>query len=110
MFYVYIGDSDQDRYFFSNQETSHRNGNKTGRATCSGYWKATGSAKRIVSSKGAPIVGIRNSLVFYTAKHPRPVRTDWIMHEYCIAVSGNPDSNIQHKRNSQVEPSVYIQH
>ncbi|XP_051116448.1 NAC domain-containing protein 83-like [Andrographis paniculata] len=95
------GDLDQDKYFFNNQESNHRHGIRTGRATCSGYWKATGSAKRIVSSKGAPIVGIRNSLVFYKAKHPRPVRTDWIMHEYCIALSGNTDCNIQQRRNSQ---------
>ncbi|KAI3463589.1 hypothetical protein Pfo_020252 [Paulownia fortunei] len=96
------GDSDQDRYFFSNKETNDWNGNRTGRATSSGYWKATGSAKRIICSKRMPIVGIRKSLVFYKGNHPRASRTDWIMHEYCIALSGNtPNCDIQQKKNSQ---------
>lgn len=109
MHFVYIGDSDQDRYFFSNKESKCGNGHQTGRATCSGFWKATGSSKRIICSKRMPIVGIRNSLVFYKSdKHSRAVRTDWIMHEYCIALSGNPACNIQQTKISQVNFHVYF--
>ncbi|KAL0298120.1 UNVERIFIED_CONTAM: NAC domain-containing protein 83 [Sesamum calycinum] len=57
--------------------------------------------KRIVCSKRMPIVGIKRTLVFYKGKHPRAVRTDWFMHLYCIALSGNVAHNIQQKRSSQ---------
>ncbi|KAK6153913.1 hypothetical protein DH2020_013552 [Rehmannia glutinosa] len=99
------GNSDQDRYFFSNKETNHGNGNyQSGKTTCCGYWKATGLTKRIICSKNMPIVGIRKSLVFYKRKksNSRAFRTDWIMHEYCLALSRNSAcSNVQQKNNSQ---------
>lgn len=93
--YIYTGnDLEQDMYFFLNKEANnHRNNgnnqNISSRATCSGYWKATGSAnKRIISSKKTmPIIGIRRSLVFYKGKRGRAFRTDWIMHEYFVAIS-----------------------
>ncbi|KAK6127765.1 hypothetical protein DH2020_038474 [Rehmannia glutinosa] len=99
------GNSDQDRYFFSNKEANHGNiGNyQTGKVTSSGYWKATGLTKRIICSKNMPIVGIRKPLVFYKRKksNSRAFRTDWIMHEYCLALSRNSDCNAQQKNNSQ---------
>ncbi|KAL0429632.1 UNVERIFIED_CONTAM: NAC domain-containing protein 83 [Sesamum radiatum] len=86
------GNTEQDKYFFSNKEGStRRNGDRISRGTCSGHWKATGSTKWIICSKRMPIVGIRKSLVFYKGKNPRACRTDWIMHEYFIALSGNMD-------------------
>ncbi|KAL0380250.1 UNVERIFIED_CONTAM: NAC domain-containing protein 83 [Sesamum angustifolium] len=98
------GNSDQDKYFFSNKEgNARRNGDRISRGTCSGHWKATGSTKRIICSKRMPIVGIRKSLVFYKGKSPRACRTDWIMHEYFIALSGNMDCDMQQKKNSQVQ-------
>ncbi|KAK4410744.1 NAC domain-containing protein 83 [Sesamum angolense] len=96
------GNFDQDKYFFSNKEgNARRNGDRISRGTCSGHWKATGSTKRIICSKRMPIVGIRKSLVFYKGKSPRACRTDWIMHEYFIALSGNMDCDMQQKKNSQ---------
>ncbi|KAL0292459.1 UNVERIFIED_CONTAM: NAC domain-containing protein 83 [Sesamum calycinum] len=97
-----FSNSDQDKYFFSNKEgNARRNGDRISRGTCSGHWKATGSTKRIICSKRMPIVGIRKSLVFYKGKSPRACRTDWIMHEYFIALSGNMDCDMQQKKNSQ---------
>ena len=53
------------------------------RTTNSGYWKATGSDKRISSPvSNIGIAGIRKALVFYEGKSPNGSRTDWVMHEY----------------------------
>ncbi|XP_062114906.1 NAC domain-containing protein 83-like [Humulus lupulus] len=78
------GDLEQDRYFFSNKEAKYKNGNRSNRRTSSGYWKATGSDKKIVSSTMKHIVGTRKTLVFYRGKPPHGARTDWFMHEYTL--------------------------
>ncbi|CAI9775274.1 unnamed protein product [Fraxinus pennsylvanica] len=79
------GDSEQERYFFSTREVKYPNGNRSNRATGSGYWKATGIDKKIVSSRSHQVVGMKKTLVFYTGKPPTGCRTDWIMHEYRLA-------------------------
>ncbi|KAK7291531.1 hypothetical protein RIF29_06753 [Crotalaria pallida] len=74
----------QERYFYSAKEAKYRNGNRMNRTTNSGYWKATGTDKRISSSTSTcdGIVGIRKTLVFYEGKSPNGSRTDWVLHEY----------------------------
>ncbi|KAF5741192.1 putative NAC domain-containing protein [Tripterygium wilfordii] len=81
------GDCEQERYFFSTREAKYPNGNRSNRATGSGYWKATGIDKKIVTSKGNQVVGMKKTLVFYTGKPPHGSRTDWIMHEYRLVNS-----------------------
>ncbi|ESW11092.1 hypothetical protein PHAVU_008G001000 [Phaseolus vulgaris] len=76
------GDLEKERYFFSTKEPKYPNGNRSNRATNSGYWKATGLDKQIVTSKGNQVVGMKKTLVFYRGKPPHGSRTDWIMHEY----------------------------
>ncbi|XP_022148869.1 NAC domain-containing protein 83 [Momordica charantia] len=76
------GNMEQERYFFSTREAKYPNGNRSNRATTSGYWKATGIDKQIVASKGNQVVGMKKTLVFYKGKPPHGSRTDWIMHEY----------------------------
>ncbi|KAE9615607.1 hypothetical protein Lal_00017158 [Lupinus albus] len=82
------GDLEQERYFFSTKEAKYPNGNRSNRATNSGYWKATGLDKQILTSKGNNNnnnnkgVGMKKTLVFYRGKPPHGSRTDWIMHEY----------------------------
>ncbi|KAJ8439107.1 hypothetical protein Cgig2_027033 [Carnegiea gigantea] len=79
------GDSGQERYFFSTREAKYPNGNRSNRATLSGYWKATGKDKPILASAPAApplVVGMKKTLVFYRGKPPHGSRTDWIMHEY----------------------------
>ncbi|KAE8692767.1 NAC transcription factor NAM-B1 [Hibiscus syriacus] len=78
------GDLEQERYFFSTREAKYPNTNRSNRATVSGYWKATGLDKQIVSSRGNQAVGMKKTLVFYRGKAPKGCRTDWIMHEYRI--------------------------
>ncbi|GJZ64993.1 NAC domain-containing protein 83-like protein [Tanacetum coccineum] len=41
------GDCEQERFFFSTKEVKYPNGNRSNRATQSGYWKATGLDKQI---------------------------------------------------------------
>lgn len=76
---------EQERYFFTTREVKYPNGNRSNRATASGYWKATGLDKKIASSKGNQVVGMKKTLVFYRGKPPSGSRTDWIMHEYRLA-------------------------
>ncbi|KAB2633132.1 NAC transcription factor 25-like [Pyrus ussuriensis x Pyrus communis] len=78
------GNLEQERYFFSNKESKYRNGNRANRVTGSGYWKATGADKKIVSSRRNHIVGKKKTLVFYRGKSPHVSKTDWVMHEYCL--------------------------
>ncbi|CAI9093128.1 OLC1v1028548C1 [Oldenlandia corymbosa var. corymbosa] len=84
------GDWEQERYFFSTREVKYPNGNRSNRATGSGYWKATGVDKQIVTATaatagGKQVVGLKKTLVFYRGKPPHGVRTDWIMHEYRLS-------------------------
>ncbi|XP_010556110.1 PREDICTED: NAC domain-containing protein 83 [Tarenaya hassleriana] len=81
------GDSEQERYFFSTREAKYPNGNRSNRATGSGYWKATGIDKRVVAARGNTVVGLKKTLVFYRGKPPHGSRTDWIMHEYRLSSS-----------------------
>ncbi|CAL5421056.1 unnamed protein product [Camellia sinensis] len=81
------GDSAQERYFFSTREAKYSNGNRSNRATGSGYWKATGIDKQISISKSNQVVGMKKTLVFYRGKPPHGSRTDWIMHEYRLVDS-----------------------
>jgi hypothetical protein len=82
------GDLEQERYFFSTKEAKYPNGNRSNRATNSGYWKATGLDKQISKSSATQlVVGMKKTLVFYTGKPPHGSRTDWIMHEYRLTPS-----------------------
>ncbi|XP_038998628.1 NAC domain-containing protein 21/22-like [Hibiscus syriacus] len=67
-------------YFYSKRDRKYATGVRTNRATCSGYWKATGK-DRAVLSKGKP-VGMRKTLVFYKGRAPKGTKTDWVMHEF----------------------------
>ncbi|CAL9230128.1 unnamed protein product [Arabidopsis halleri] len=86
------GNLEKERYFFSTREAKYPNGNRSNRATGSGYWKATGIDKRVVTSRGNQIVGLKKTLVFYKGKPPHGSRTDWIMHEYRL--SSSPPSSM----------------
>ncbi|KAF2285978.1 hypothetical protein GH714_009311 [Hevea brasiliensis] len=51
----------------------------------SGYWKATGTDKPVLTSGGTQKVGVKKALVFYGGKPPKGIKTNWIMHEYRLA-------------------------
>ncbi|XWS54048.1 hypothetical protein CRYUN_Cryun10bG0055200 [Craigia yunnanensis] len=95
------GDLEQERYFFSTREAKYPNGNRSNRATISGYWKATGIDKQIVTSRSNQAVGMKKTLVFYRGKPPQGSRTDWIMHEYRLVSAKTAACNASHKNQTQ---------
>ncbi|KAF0892554.1 hypothetical protein E2562_016851 [Oryza meyeriana var. granulata] len=91
-------------YFFSLHDRKYATGQRTNRATRSGYWKATGKDRAIVSPRrgvavavaGAVVVGMRKTLVFYQGRAPRGTKTEWVMHEFRVdgqAVADHPSSS-----------------
>nr|AXC43978.1 NAC7 protein [Ipomoea batatas] len=70
----------KDWYFYSQRDRKYATGLRTNRATVSGYWKATGKDRPVIS-KGT-LVGMRKTLVFYQGRAPKGRKTDWVMHEF----------------------------
>ncbi|XP_021726051.1 NAC transcription factor 56-like [Chenopodium quinoa] len=83
---------EQEWYFFSPRDRKYPNGARPNRAATSGYWKATGTDKPVLSS-GNQKVGVKKALVFYGGKPPRGVKTNWIMHEYRWVDASKPNNN-----------------
>ncbi|XP_071702425.1 NAC transcription factor 56-like [Rutidosis leptorrhynchoides] len=76
---------EQEWYFFSPRDRKYPNGARPNRAANSGYWKATGTDKPVLTSDGTQKVGVKKALVFYGGKPPKGSKTNWIMHEYRLA-------------------------
>lgn len=87
---AYFGE--KEWYFFTPRDRKYPNGARPNRAAASGYWKATGTDKPILS-RGNKKVGVKKALVFYDGKAPKGKKTNWIMHEYRLANSTNSSSN-----------------
>lgn len=75
---------EQEWYFFSPRDRKYPNGARPNRAATSGYWKATGTDKPVLTAGGTQKVGVKKALVFYGGKPPKGVKTNWIMHEYRV--------------------------
>ncbi|CAN1249569.1 NAC domain-containing protein 2 [Linum perenne] len=63
-------------------DRKYPNGARPNRAAGSGFWKATGTDKPILSTSGSKSIGVKKALVFYSGRPPKGVKTDWIMNEY----------------------------
>ncbi|KAL6843923.1 hypothetical protein ACP4OV_026494 [Aristida adscensionis] len=76
-------------YFFSLHDRKYATGQRTNRATRSGYWKATGKDRLITRRRraAAAVVGTRKTLVFYRGRAPRGTKTEWVMHEFRAAAA-----------------------
>ncbi|XP_068639852.1 NAC transcription factor 25-like [Aristolochia californica] len=83
---------EQEWYFFSPRDRKYPNGARPNRAATSGYWKATGTDKPILTAAGNQKVGVKKALVFYGGRPPKGVKTNWIMHEYRLTDSGGGGS------------------
>ncbi|KAB2602606.1 NAC transcription factor 29 [Pyrus ussuriensis x Pyrus communis] len=74
---------EREWYFFVPRDRKHGSGGRPNRTTETGFWKATGSDRKIVSlSNPKRIIGLRKTLVFYKGRAPRGSKTDWVMNEY----------------------------
>ncbi|XP_024189161.1 NAC domain-containing protein 6 isoform X2 [Rosa chinensis] len=74
---------EREWYFFVPRDRNHGSGGRPNRTTETGFWKATGSDRKIVSlSDPKRIIGLRKTLVFYKGRAPRGTKTDWVMNEY----------------------------
>ncbi|KAK2665687.1 hypothetical protein Ddye_004261 [Dipteronia dyeriana] len=86
---------EREWYFFVPRDRKHGSGGRPNRTTAHGFWKATGSDRRIVSlSDPKRIIGLRKTLVFYQGRAPRGHKTDWIMNEYRLPENGNLPKDI----------------
>ncbi|KAL3620753.1 hypothetical protein CASFOL_035665 [Castilleja foliolosa] len=72
---------EKEWYFYVPRDRKYRNGDRPNRVTTSGYWKATG-ADRMIRSECLRSIGLKKTLVFYSGKAPKGIRTSWIMNEY----------------------------
>ncbi|KAI9077130.1 hypothetical protein K1719_040952 [Acacia pycnantha] len=82
-------------YFFSPRDRKYPNGLRPNRAAASGYWKATGTDRPILSSCGSKRIGVKKALVFYTGRPPRGAKTDWIMNEYRLTDTTTKPSRLK---------------
>ena len=72
---------EKEWFFYVPRDRKYRNGDRPNRVTTSGYWKATG-ADRMIRSENFRSIGLKKTLVFYSGKAPKGLRTSWIMNEY----------------------------
>ncbi|XVF07932.1 hypothetical protein REPUB_Repub06bG0181900 [Reevesia pubescens] len=77
-----FGLGEDEWYFFSPRDRKYPNGARPNRAAASGYWKATGTDKPILTSCGTKSIGVKKALVFYKGRPPKGTKTEWLMHEY----------------------------
>ncbi|CAI9764517.1 unnamed protein product [Fraxinus pennsylvanica] len=75
------GIGEKEWYFYVPRDRKYRNGDRPNRVTTSGYWKATG-ADRTIRGENSKSIGLKKTLVFYSGKAPKGIRTSWIMTEY----------------------------
>ncbi|XAR59190.1 hypothetical protein NMG60_11014892 [Bertholletia excelsa] len=73
---------DNEWFFFTPRDRKYPNGARPNRTAGSGYWKATGTDKPILSTGGLQCLGVKKALVFYEGRPPKGLKTDWVMHEY----------------------------
>ncbi|CAK8577767.1 unnamed protein product [Lathyrus sativus] len=100
---------EQEWYFFSPRDRKYPNGARPNRAATSGYWKATGTDKPILTCDGHVKVGVKKALVFYGGKPPKGVKTNWIMHEYRLITDHN-NNNSSYNAPSKTTSMAIIDH
>lgn len=82
---------EREWYFFVPRDRKHGTGGRPNRTTENGFWKATGSDRRILSlSDPKKMLGLRKTLVFYRGRAPRGSKTDWVMNEYRLPDDSSP--------------------
>ncbi|CAI0376852.1 unnamed protein product [Linum tenue] len=90
---------EKEWFFYVPRDRKYRNGDRPNRVTTSGYWKATG-ADRMIRTESSRSIGLKKTLVFYSGKAPKGIRTSWIMNEYRL-----PHHDTQ--RYQKVSPTIF---
>ncbi|XP_043712014.1 NAC domain-containing protein 68-like [Telopea speciosissima] len=49
-----------------------------------GFWKMKGRARDILGGKEGPVLGKRNTFVFYRRNSSLTMKTDWVLYEYAL--------------------------
>ncbi|KAE8652374.1 NAC domain-containing protein 83 isoform X2 [Cucumis sativus] len=86
------GGGDEEKYLFSKEAEEHNNNNNGEGGgiigwSKSGYWKARGREKEIVSNEnGVALMGMKNTLDFYTNNIRKMKKTGWVMHQYRLII------------------------
>ncbi|KAK9064486.1 hypothetical protein SSX86_015868 [Deinandra increscens subsp. villosa] len=79
---------EREWYFFVPRNKKYGSSGRPNRTTTNGFWKATGSDRKIFSlSDTSKHLGLKKTLVFYEGRAPGGRKTDWVMSEYRL-----PDS------------------
>ncbi|KAI0524416.1 hypothetical protein KFK09_003784 [Dendrobium nobile] len=97
----------EEWFFFSPRDRKYPNGFRPNRAAASGFWKAIGTDKPILSSGGSECLGVKKALVFYKGRPPKGVKTDWVMHEYRL-LDNNPSHHLLHKEKGSMRLDDWV--
>ncbi|PIN25733.1 hypothetical protein CDL12_01527 [Handroanthus impetiginosus] len=86
---------EREWYFFVPRDRKHGSGGRPNRTTENGFWKATGSDRKIYTlSDPKKMLGLKKTLVFYEGRAPRGTKTDWVMNEYRLPDKCSPPRDI----------------
>ncbi|KAK1376480.1 NAC domain-containing protein [Heracleum sosnowskyi] len=80
---------EKEWYFYCPRDRKYRNSARPNRVTGAGFWKATGTDRAIYSAEGSKCIGLKKSLVFYTGRAAKGMKTDWMMHEFRLPSLAN---------------------
>ncbi|CAN1802582.1 NAC domain-containing protein 6, partial [Linum perenne] len=84
-------DEGREWYFFVPRDRKHGGNGRPNRTTEKGFWKATGSDRKIWRlTEPKCHIGLRKTLVFYQGRAPKGTKTDWVMNEYRLPDSSSP--------------------
>ncbi|KAG0498814.1 hypothetical protein HPP92_003505 [Vanilla planifolia] len=74
---------EKEWYYFVPRDRRQGSGWRPNRTTERGFWKATGSDRRIRSAADPRrLIGLKKTLVYYSGRAPCGIKTDWVMNEY----------------------------
>ncbi|RXI07577.1 hypothetical protein DVH24_005350 [Malus domestica] len=79
-----IPSDDMVWYFFSPKDYKYINSTRSNRTTPGGHWKITGKERAIKDRHSKAVIGKKRTLTFYRRCQPKPIKTDWVMHEFYL--------------------------